>query len=235
MSRWVVERRSPNIVPRFPPCLCQWLDHKAAVLLACYLPSQPIAALASILSFNYQVPLIPVLWPTVYNIKIASCKWPWLGLTCNHINIKMDFYLRCWEKLTMVCLQKDTVSKTSICTKDGQVRLTGCVPHSLLMQPGAAFVIPARDGRAASAWGSHKQCRGVWRGAGAKQPHNLRRYNATPHFKRVQCNRAQPTVWSRCQLPRGQPSLSWTHLFVSGFNARKGSQLYQSMGGVLHQ
>ena len=87
-------------------------------------------------------------------------------------------------------------------------------PHSLLMQPGAAFVIPARDGRAASAWGSHKQCRGVWRGAGAKQPHNLRRYNATPHFKRVQCNRAQPTVWSRCQLPRGQPSLSWTHLFV---------------------
>ena len=88
---------------------------------------------------------------------------------------------------------------------------------------------------AASAWGSHKQCRGVWRGAGAKQPHNLRRYNATPHFKRVQCNRARHTVWSRCQLPRGQPSLSWTHLFVSGFNARKRSQLYQSMGGVLHQ
>ena len=166
-------------MPRFPPCLCQWLDHKAAVLLACYLPSQPIA---SILSFNYQVPLIPVLWPTVYNMKIAFSSQ--LELAMIRVDMrphqhKNGFYLRCWEKLTMVCLKKDTVSKTSICTKDGQVRLTGCVPHSLLMQPRAAFVIPARDGSGSFSVGQSQAVQGRLK----------RRWRqATPQFTSIQCN-----------------------------------------------
>ena len=136
----------------------------------------------------------------------------------------------------MVCLKKDTVSKTSICTKDGQVRLTGCVPHSLLMQPGAAFVIPARDGSGQLQRGAVTSSAGASEEALAPsnptiyvdtmQPHILKGYNATVHDP--QCG-----VDASCQ--EGNPPSPELTFLSGGFNARKRSQLYQSMGGVLHQ
>ena len=58
------------------------------------------------------------------------------------------------------------------------------------------------------------------------QPHILPGYNTTVHDP--QCG-----VDASCQ--EGNPPSPELTFLSGGFNARKRSQLYQSMGGVLHQ
>ena len=143
----------------------------------------------------------------------------------------------------MVCLKKDTVSKTSICTKDGQVRLTGCVPPLPANAARGGFCDSSQGWSSAMPGMVGQLQRGaVTSSAGASeealapsnptiyvdtmQPHILKGYNATVH--NPQCG-----VDASCQ--EGNPPSPELTFLSGGFNARKRPQLYQCMGGVLHQ